>query len=161
MKEVKSRHETESEIELFLKEVMSGHEIESEAELCINIWGHSHWARSRQVTAGHEIDSFPCSFWIAVFHFAESWSSISFSLRPAKEVCERVFCCYALNSRTDGGILSRVYDLSRGQVTAEHTCTLRMWNCMKWGGVVHSCMHGVDTTRQDGSGFTDVSQAAM
>ena len=42
MKEVKSRHETESEIELFLKEVMSGHEIESEAELRINIWGHSH-----------------------------------------------------------------------------------------------------------------------
>ena len=37
------------------------------------------------------------------------------------------------------------------QVTAKHTCTLRMWLCMKWHG---AWLYGVHRTRWDGSSFT-------
>ena len=38
----------------------------------------------------------------------------------------------------------------RWQVTAKHTCTLRVWLCMKWHG---AWLYGVHRTRRDGCSF--------
>ena len=132
-----------------MKEVKSRHEMESEADLGINIRGHSQWARSRRVTRS---TPFPAQFQLSSFTSLNLDQALPFLCVRRRKYVKGCFVAMLWIRELKGYIVrSMWFEQGAGYSCTRMHPTYVVLHEVTWHG---AWLYGAHRTRRDGSSFT-------